>query len=189
MLIPITYVALLGVAAAFEADGHGLFPTNFSSNVNISDYTVRYAKYDGGRDVEACLENQSYPPDNSTSFCKTVAYSLSEGCNDNTSTCNCTRRVSRNLIVLIYPEQYRFDEGGTILCYFENLLIKKYPSAAGDVIISCGVYTEKFFNNLYVIHANNYAIDGITFSHCGPKSPGTAMDNVTNAIFTNCIFE
>lgn len=191
----ILILCFIQVAVRVEAaaGGSDFFP---GFNTDVSQYTVRYVK-SSGEDTEECLHNQPYPPPSgcqssglagsAVTHCRSIGYSLLEGCMNR----NCTPNVTRNLIVLFYPGTYEYGENRGVEVYdFTNLVIRRVPMCdeSREVVFSCTKLTESFYNNLYIVRATNLSIDGIVLANCGPKSPGAAIDNVHNAFFTNCEF-
>ena len=157
-----------------------LIPTSFPQ---AEVYTTRYLSQltDGGFNSQACLQLEN----NSTQdpvHCHSVRYSL-------TGQSVGTRFSGiRYLILLVSPGVYSY--GQTIaLMDSSNIIIARNPlSDSGEAIFRCeNISTE--FNNLFFQDVENVALIGLTFSHCGPRSPGIGIDNVTNAIFKDCIFK
>ena len=181
--------------------GSSYFPEGFSG-ADFSQYTVRYVS-ESGEDSEACLQSQPYTEPSreerclqedslpaTITPCRSIGHSLLEYCNFINHT-DCTARVTSNLMILIYPGVYEYAENYSIIVSnYTNLIIRKLPLCEDDrkVMLSCAKLTEELYNNLYVISSANLAIDGITFSRCGPKSPGAAMFDVHDATITNCNF-
>lgn len=197
LLLP-PLLAILAAASAEESPD--FFPETFT-DVNISQYTVRYVS-SNGEDSDECLQSQPHPslasccqqPDTAVaaSHCRTIAYGLLGRCSDQNYTM-CTPQVTSNLIVLFYPGEYVYQPDYTIiLANYTNLIIRKIPLCGAnreyEVVFSCLNFTEMQYNNLYFIDVVNLGIDGIVFSKCGPYSPGAAMRGAHNATITNCEF-
>ena len=168
---------LLVTGAASETKESDLFPSQFfTNNKNISQYRVRYLHPDG-QDTEECLQNQPYPPphdfescpktvDSSIRYCRTLNHS--------------TSGVKSNLIVLVYPGDYRY---ATDLDGYKNLVIRKFPGCSEDekANFTCSSSDE----NLRIRNTINLSINGIVFAKCDTPA---VIRNVTNAIVTNCVF-
>lgn len=149
-------------------------------------YTVRYLSQhnDGGMDSQACLQltqreaNSRVDP----ASCHTVRYSLTG------------QSVGTNfsgvhyLILLVSPGVYFYGDT-IVLRDSSNIIIAQNPLFnSGEVVFKCENFSTEF-NNLFFQDTENVALIGITFSHCGPRSPGIGILNVTNAIFKDCTFK
>lgn len=185
--------------AGAAVEGSNLSPESFSE-LDLSQYTVRYLKgEDGGQDTEECLQSQPFPlppgscqqraPTPAITPCKSIGYSLLGNCLNQSHMTGCRANVTENLAILVYPGKYQYGIQKTIKLFgYKNLVIRRLPACSEEVVFSCSSFTDLFYNNLYVVNSVNLSIDGIVFSDCGPKSPGAAIENVSNAILSNCIF-
>ena len=196
-------IIAIGLAVAISLSSASAANANFSydfSNINISRYTVRYLKSDGGRDTPECLQSQPYSSGclqdigNSIVYCQTLSYSLLENCIGQSTASNtdnsslCVPNITSNLIILVHPGEYDYGETGITLYDYNNLIIRKIPGCAGKVSFTCKNFSDSVFNNLEMINTRNVGLDGLEFSRCGPLSSPCYMINVTNATITNCIF-
>lgn len=204
MLGAITTALLCLARISLAADGSGFLPDGFS-NVDFSQYTVRYVSSEG-EDTEACLQSQPYAEASSQEDClpqgslpaarpcRSIGYALLGHCNlipiEYRDT-DCVPEVRTNLMILVHPGIYDYGESFSVIAInYTNLIIRRLHICSSDNVVTfvCTKFTEVFYNNLYIVSSTNLLIDGITFARCGPKSPGAAMLDVDNATITNCEF-
>lgn len=172
-------LAYLAALLAFSAPaspsvGSEIIPEAFPVR-DMSQYTIRYLS-ESGSDTASCLSNQTYPmnPDsNTTQYCGSLIYALTGG---------------RNLIVFILPGSYSMGERGIAIYNYQNIIMSKMPDTSEEVIVRCDRYLEDKFNNLFVMNATNFALNGIIFTGCGSYSTPIRLEESLNAVVSNCTF-
>ena len=177
MIVWAYLATLLALSApASPTTGSEIIPEMFPVR-DMSQYTIRYL-FESGNDTASCLSNQTYPmnPDSNTTqycACGSLIYALTGG---------------RNLIVLILPGSYSMGERGIVIYNYQNTIMSKMPDTSGEVIVTCDRYLEDNFNNLFVVNATNFALNGIVFTGCGSYSTPIRLEVSFNAVISNCTF-
>ena len=150
----------------------------------LENYTVRYLSAERGNDTTSCLSSQAYPPgslENGTDYCGSFVYALTGG----------YERVSRdvsNLVVIILPGTYQLGKDGITLVGYSNVFLTKMTDTPGEAVIKCYEPVEDRFNNLYVVAATNFSLNGIVFTECGSYSSPVRLQRTINSTVSNCTF-
>ena len=161
-----------------------LIPASFPTQ-DLSRYTVRYlSQASGSADSEACLRQQ--PPlsgANATQqSCSTIRYSLSGGNRTGTM-------FFGNSYLILVVSKGRYPYIGNIQLWgFSNIIVAKNPLEANETVFMCDQKNYTGYNNMYFVDAKNIAFIGITFSNCGPFSPGFTFTNASNTVIDGCSF-
>ena len=162
-----------------------LIPASFpDADRDPSNYTIRYLSQLNGNDSVACLENQLYSATDDDAvdveYCRTLEYSL-------TGEVNVTiANDIQYLILIISPATY--VNRLTKLYNSHNIILVKNPLYQDEVIIHCEEYSVDVVNSLLVVAAN-FALIGVTFSHCGPLSPAVIIIQSVNITVDSCNFK
>ena len=170
---------ILATLALVSTQHEQLIPQEFPQSPD-QQYDIRYLAI-GGSDSDDCLSSQPYPYNLSVVPCGTLRYALTGGY-------LLTTENKSNVILLVLPGEYVYGNISIILHNFRNIIVKKLPGSEGEVIFYCQQYLMDSFNNFYITSSDYIALQELTFTMCGPLSPGMATNEVNHLLIMNCVY-
>ncbi len=174
---------ILATLALVLTQHEQLIPQIFQDR-DIEQYDIRYLAVNDSNDTIdsiECLSSQPYPYSDSVVPCGTLRYALTGG--DSLATEN-----GSNVILLVMPGEYTYGDVTILLQNFRNIVVKKLTGYEGTVVFRCQKRLVDSYNNFYITSSDYIVLQELTFSMCGPLSPGMATKEVNHLLIIDCVY-